>query len=96
MRLQLKSSTLHLLRHFVALDIIPQLASGVFHNPFVDRSLVVLVTFAKFDLKNVGEVVIGQGVCFGEVSRSCITVNQYIQVVDSKELPFGNYQPSGT
>jgi hypothetical protein len=69
-RPQLKSSIIYLLHHVVALDIIPQLTSSVSNNPFLDRSLV-----AESKLKNVGEVVIVQGVCFGEVIKTCITVN---------------------
>jgi hypothetical protein len=53
--------------------------------------LVELVIFAKFDLKNFGEVVIGQGDYFSEHIGSCITGALNIQKVNSKEFPFGNY-----
>ena len=95
MRPHFKSFIRHLLRHFVALDVIPQLAS-ICHNPLFDRSLVVLVRSDKFELKNLGELVIVQYGCFGERTRYCIAGTSYIQVVNSKEFPFGNYQLSGT
>jgi hypothetical protein len=94
-RPQLTSLILHQLRHFGAPDIILQLVS-VSPNPTFDRSLVELVLSGKFELKNIGELVIAQGGCFGELTRVYPTGNSYIQIVNSKEFPFGNYQFSGT
>ena len=54
-----------------------------------------LVRSAESKLKNFGEVVVAQDVCFSEIVRIFITVNLYIQEVNSIEFPFGNYQPSG-
>ena len=54
-----------------------------------------LVASAESKLKNFGELVVAQDGCFIEIIRIVITVNLYIQEVDSIELPFGNYQPSG-
>jgi hypothetical protein len=89
-----KSFIQHQLRHFLALDVIPQLAS-VRHNPLFDRSLVAQVLSDKFELNNLGELVIVQDGCLGERIRCYITGTPYIQEVDSKEFPFGNYQLSG-
>jgi len=80
----------------VALDVIPQLASSICHNPLFDRSLVVPVRSDKFELKNLGELVIVQDGCFDGLTRCCIIGTSYIQVLNSKEFPFGNYQLSGT
>jgi hypothetical protein len=93
-RPQLKSS-LHLLRHLGALDIVPQVASDS-HSPLFDGSFVVLVPSAKFELKNIGELEIVQGGCLSEHIRYFIAGNLYIQEVNSKEFPFGDYQLFGT
>jgi hypothetical protein len=53
---------------------------------------VVVVPTAEFKLKNLGEVVAAQDGCFSEI---IITATLYLQEVNSIELPFGNYQPSG-
>ena len=54
------------------------------------------VPSAESKLKNVGELVFAQDVCFIElIVRIFITVHLYIQVIDWIEFPFGNYQPSG-
>jgi len=79
----------------MALDVIPQPAS-ICHNPLFDRSLVVPVRTDKFEFKNLGELVIVQDGCFAEHIRYCIIGTPYIQKVNSKEFPFGNYQLSGT
>jgi hypothetical protein len=84
----------HHLRHFSALYVIPQLRGSICHNPFFDRSIVVLVPRNKVKPENLGERVVVQGGCFSDMT-SFITGNWYTQVVNSKEFPFGNYQPSG-
>jgi hypothetical protein len=78
----------------VALNVIPQLAS-ICHNALFDRSFVELVLRDKFELKNLGELVIVQDGYFNERIRCYIIGISYIQEVNSKEFPFGNYQPSG-
>ena len=54
-----------------------------------------LVRSAESKLKNFDEIVVAQDVCFSEIVKIFITVNLYIQEVNSIEFPFGNYQPSG-
>jgi hypothetical protein len=56
---------------------------------------VVLVPSAKFELKNLREIVVAQDGCFGKVIKLCIAGTSYIQKVNSIEFPFGNYQFSG-
>jgi hypothetical protein len=90
----LKTLFLHHLRHFSGLYVIPQLRGSICHNPFFDRSFVVYVAPSKSKPENLGERVVAQGGCFSDMTSS-ITENWYIQVVNSKEFPFGNYQPSG-
>jgi hypothetical protein len=90
----LKTLFLRHLRHFSALHIILQLRDSICRNPFLNRSIVDFVPLRKFKLKNLGERVVAQVGCFSDIINF-ITANWYIQVVNSEEFPFGNYQPSG-
>ena len=53
---------------------------------------MVLVPSAECKLKNVGELIIEQDVCFINIR---ISADLQIQEVDPIAFPFGNYQPSG-